>query len=150
MDVRHKCMGLKRVVFWRVLHHIADGRKGRKRHAERAAEPARIEELPAKIKIILQTIYHAISRHLRARFAYPDLLPPSKNPAVWLGSCLVGGGGFEPPKSSTTDLQSAPFGHSGILPNFTPQSVLASLWYFAGTPSFCPHEEGSRRGLWSW
>ena len=103
-----------------------------------------------KGKIILQMIYHAISRHLRARFAYPDLLPASKNPAVWLGSCLVGGGGFEPPKSSTTDLQSAPFGHSGILPNFTPQSVLASLWYFAGAPSFCPHEEGSRRGLWSW
>ena len=29
---------------------------------------------------------------------------------------LVGEGGFEPPKSSTTDLQSAPFGHSGIPP----------------------------------
>ena len=26
------------------------------------------------------------------------------------------GGGFEPPKSSTTDLQSAPFGRSGTLP----------------------------------
>ena len=29
---------------------------------------------------------------------------------------MVGEGGFEPPKSLTTDLQSAPFGHSGILP----------------------------------
>ncbi len=29
---------------------------------------------------------------------------------------LVGAGGFEPPKSKTTDLQSAPFGHSGTLP----------------------------------
>ena len=29
---------------------------------------------------------------------------------------MVGAGGFEPPKSSTTDLQSAPFGHSGTLP----------------------------------
>ena len=29
---------------------------------------------------------------------------------------LVGEGGFEPPKSETTDLQSAPFGHSGIPP----------------------------------
>ena len=29
---------------------------------------------------------------------------------------LVGAGGFEPPKSLTTDLQSAPFGRSGILP----------------------------------
>ena len=28
---------------------------------------------------------------------------------------LVGEGGFEPPKSLTTDLQSAPFGHAGIL-----------------------------------
>ena len=31
---------------------------------------------------------------------------------------LVGRGGFEPPKSVTTDLQSAPFGHSGIFPYF--------------------------------
>ena len=29
---------------------------------------------------------------------------------------LVEGGGFEPPKSLTTDLQSAPFGRSGIPP----------------------------------
>ena len=29
---------------------------------------------------------------------------------------LVDGGGFEPPKSETADLQSAPFGHSGTRP----------------------------------
>ena len=29
---------------------------------------------------------------------------------------MVGEGGFEPPKSVTTDLQSAPFGRSGTLP----------------------------------
>ncbi len=29
---------------------------------------------------------------------------------------LVERGGFEPPKSLTTDLQSAPFGHSGTSP----------------------------------
>ncbi len=36
-----------------------------------------------------------------------------------LGGCfvLVGAGGFGPPKSLTTDLQSAPFGRSGTLPN---------------------------------
>ena len=28
----------------------------------------------------------------------------------------VDGGGFEPPKSVTADLQSAPFGHSGTHP----------------------------------
>ena len=31
---------------------------------------------------------------------------------------MVGGDGFEPSKSLTTDLQSAPFGHSGILPYY--------------------------------
>ena len=29
---------------------------------------------------------------------------------------MVGGEGFEPSKSKTADLQSAPFGHSGIHP----------------------------------
>ena len=29
---------------------------------------------------------------------------------------MVGEGGFEPPKSLTTDLQSVPFGRSGTLP----------------------------------
>ena len=29
---------------------------------------------------------------------------------------VVGEGGFEPPKALLTDLQSAPFGHSGIPP----------------------------------
>ena len=31
-------------------------------------------------------------------------------------SSMVGRGGFEPPKSVTTDLQSVPFGRSGIFP----------------------------------
>ena len=31
-------------------------------------------------------------------------------------SSMVGRGGFEPPKSLTTDLQSVPFGRSGIFP----------------------------------
>ena len=30
--------------------------------------------------------------------------------------CVVGGGGFEPPKSETSDLQSDAFGHSAIRP----------------------------------
>ena len=33
---------------------------------------------------------------------------------------LVGEGGFGPPKSVTTDLQSAPFGRSGNPPNMSP------------------------------
>ncbi len=39
-----------------------------------------------------------------------------KNELTFTSSFLVGEGGFEPPKSLTTDLQSAPFGHSGIPP----------------------------------
>ena len=35
---------------------------------------------------------------------------------------LVGAGGFGPPKSLTTDLQSAPFGHSGTLPIIKPRT----------------------------
>ena len=31
---------------------------------------------------------------------------------------MVGRGGFEPPKRSAADLQSAPFGHSGTYPQF--------------------------------
>ena len=41
----------------------------------------------------------------------------ARRPLGSSGSALVGEGGFEPPKSLTTDLQSAPFGHSGIPPS---------------------------------
>ena len=37
---------------------------------------------------------------------------------------LVGGGGFEPPKSETSDLQSDAFGHSAI----RPYSILPRLY----------------------
>ena len=50
VDVRHKCRVLKRVGLWRALCLITSGREGRRRHAKRAAEPARIEEIPAKVK----------------------------------------------------------------------------------------------------
>ena len=40
-------------------------------------------------------------------------------PTELLPQSIVGGDGFEPPKSKTADLQSAPFGHSGIRPNKT-------------------------------
>ena len=42
---------------------------------------------------------------------------PSKS-TILLGwcFCLVGEGGFEPPKALPADLQSVPFGHSGIPP----------------------------------
>ena len=44
-------------------------------------------------------------------------------------SALVGEGGFEPPKSETTDLQSAPFGHSGIPPYILPVQRQVILYH---------------------
>ncbi len=37
----------------------------------------------------------------------------------------MGSGGFEPPKSKTADLQSAPFGHSGNCPNSNNKTMIA-------------------------
>ena len=39
------------------------------------------------------------------------------------------GGGFEPPKALLTDLQSAPFGHSGTHPCVRFSSDLISLYH---------------------
>ena len=43
-------------------------------------------------------------------------IPAECLPQDVLREGLVGRGGFEPPKSVTADLQSAPFGHSGTYP----------------------------------
>ena len=44
----------------------------------------------------------------------------TKNQSKLYTACsdVVGEDGFEPSKSKTTDLQSAPFGRSGTLPNY--------------------------------
>ena len=41
---------------------------------------------------------------------------------------VVGRGGFEPPKSKTSDLQSDPFGRSGICPYIDVALLLWSRW----------------------
>ena len=38
------------------------------------------------------------------------------------GRVMVGRGGFEPPKTLSADLQSAPFGRSGTYPHFPIQA----------------------------
>ena len=43
--------------------------------------------------------------------------PPQKQHPFLGAVFVVGGGGFEPPKSETSDLQSDAFGHSAIRPN---------------------------------
>ena len=48
-------------------------------------------------------------------FIHPPHGKKERHPIGCL-SFLVGEGGFEPPKVQPTDLQSAPFGHSGTLP----------------------------------
>ena len=47
---------------------------------------------------------------------FGEHLCPRKTAPLW-GCRLVGRGGFEPPKSVTSDLQSDPFGRSGICPH---------------------------------
>ena len=47
---------------------------------------------------------------------HPFLFALKKKKVVKTTFFLVGRGGFEPPKSLTTDLQSVPFGHSGTCP----------------------------------
>ena len=54
-------------------------------------------------------------------------------------SGLVGEGGFEPPKAVPADLQSVPFGHSGI----PPYSVRLFRVSYDGSASLSP-------GWWSW
>ena len=49
----------------------------------------------------------------RAESTIPDIKKKTPHCDVFF---LVGRGGFEPPKAVPTDLQSAPFGHSGIFP----------------------------------
>ena len=58
-----------------------------------------------------------VQAHSALAVGKKSALPQTKKASVCL-LLLVGRGGFEPPKSVTTDLQSAPFGHSGIFPYF--------------------------------
>ena len=68
--------GIERVMFWRALRHIADGRKGRKRLAMQAAEPARIEELPARVEYIAKDLSR--NEQTFARMVRPPSLPQTK------------------------------------------------------------------------
>ena len=56
----------------------------------------------------------ALTRHQRVIHSRSPSNPQNKIPNAFAFGILVGEGGFEPPKSVTTDLQSAPFDRSGI------------------------------------
>ena len=49
-------------------------------------------------------------------FNPPDIIKTHTTEVVCV--FMVEEGGFEPPKLQATDLQSAPFGHSGTLPQY--------------------------------
>ena len=61
-----------------------------------------------RIKLERKTRFELATLALARRCSTPEPLP----------HILVEGGGFEPPKAQLTDLQSAPFGHSGIPRNY--------------------------------
>ena len=68
-----------------------------------------------------QEVVGGLSEMLRSKYLILKMYKSSfriieKDQVKRLGLFLVGEGGFEPPKSLTTDLQSVPFGHSGTLP----------------------------------
>ena len=52
-------------------------------------------------------------------------------PCLRLRPGSVGRGGFEPPKRSATDLQSVPFGHSGISPRAFARLFLSQTKYYS-------------------
>ena len=52
----------------------------------------------------------------RMRGSLRHLNHTQKGHTLWYVLFVVGRGGFEPPKSKTSDLQSDPFGRSGICP----------------------------------
>ena len=52
-------------------------------------------------------------------------------------SCLVGAGGFEPPKLKAADLQSVPIGHSGTRPYSLFVSFAGRLVYSIMQKGFC-------------
>ena len=65
----------------------------------------------------------------RIRASSDTLSHTQKGHTVWYVLFVVGRGGFEPPKSKTSDLQSDPFGRSGICPYMILSvGVLWSRW----------------------
>ena len=59
---------------------------------------------------------NGVNRGLRTRYLIHSLSHKNESIENSMLSFLVGRGGFEPPTAVPTDLQSAPFGHSGIFP----------------------------------
>ncbi len=68
----------------------------------------------------IKSLTHLLNSFANHTVLLLTALNQNKKTPCWVSFVLVGEGGFEPPKSLTTDLQSAPFGHSGTLPHIKP------------------------------
>ena len=88
------------------------------RHPASGAPSAKLRRrklLP--ITFALHSVPFAVSREPPRNVCVSYVpLPTRKRAAQCAARFLVGRGGFEPPKSKTSDLQSDPFGRSGIFP----------------------------------
>ena len=72
----------------------------------------------------------------------------SANSAIPAKKKMVGGDGFEPSKSVTADLQSAPFGHSGTYPRYSLCSK-RNFFIIARIEHFCQYkkqEKNAKKG----
>ena len=65
---------------------------------------------------MFKTSENIFSKVIKINYIKPKNKKPSKILKISRVFLMVGEGGFGPPKSKTTDLQSAPFGRSGTLP----------------------------------
>jgi hypothetical protein len=76
----------------------------------------------------------------RATAENQDLYAPCTDVLkLYFNGTLVGEGGFEPPKLLAADLQSVPFGHSGIRPEFALISSDYNTTDFGKNQAFCEH-----------
>ena len=88
------------------------------------------EENPLKIKgfLVRETGLEPAITYVNMNLNHARLpIPPFPH-------LLVGRGGFEPPKSVTADLQSAPFGHSGTYPQSTADTSTKWSWRWDSNP----------------
>ncbi len=74
----------------------------------------------------------ARANHRYIGFLLTTFYRTAKKTGLNLSFLLVGGGGFEPPKSETSDLQSDAFGHSAIRPYLVFYPVCGGVKYGAG------------------
>ena len=87
------------------------------------------------IRSCCQRIKYANCYHTRRKRKIRTLLQSETGSDF---SCLVGAGGFEPPKLKAADLQSVPIGHSGTRPySVVVHPFAGRLVYFSMRKGFC-------------